>query len=336
MKFVIAWLCAFSVMAAEPTLLDRLEKSRNGDYIVFEANKTITLLAIRSRADESIVLEEISAPAVALKEKPPSWAEWVKHHAPGHTSWSMLEIDLKDREVLECYSFSKSAWISHAGKDNLLSMLLQLALKPIEPDKRRRIGPPPAEGEADHRGVWNPPLTVNGKALENALFDVFEASWPNDGTELSGQSVALYFDRSQHSPLPYWIQVETAHATASVRAIDSGKNLPALHRKFPRRTPQFAGAPVRTKEGIRLSIKSPKYYKDFDLFAVDVTSKEKEIHPIVHSLIVGEQDTINLDVPLEELNQTLQPDHKYTWLVVPAGHSESYIEFHKPFTWDSQ
>jgi hypothetical protein len=337
MKYILA-LCmvAASLVGGESSLLERLEKSRSGDYIVFEANKTITLLAIRSKMDPCLILEEISAPSDTLKIRPASWADWVKQHAPGHTSWSMMEINLKDREILECYSFSKSAWIPHAAKDNLLATLLQLPLNPVQTTQRRRIGPPPQEGETDRRGIWSPPLMVDGKAFENALFDVFEAIWPQDGSEMGGKNVSLYFDRQNHSPLPYWIQVDTSHATATVRAIDSGKNLPALHRKFPRRIPQFIGAPVRTKNGVRLSIKSPKYYKEFELFAVDVTSKDKEIHPIIHSLTQGSDDTISFDIPSDELDQALQPDHKYTWLVVPAGHSESYIEFQKPFSWNSQ
>jgi hypothetical protein len=335
---MLKWILSFSfaigaLFAADLPFLDRLEKAKTGDFIVLEANQTITLLAIRSINSQTLILEEISIPSSALKKRPDSWAAWVKKNAPGHTSWSMMEIDLKDRQVLECYSFSRSAWITLNAHESLLATLLQLPLKPLEAQARRKIGPPPQEGEADRRSIWNPPLVFAGEKLETALFDVFEAIWPQDGTELAGKTVSLYFDQASRSPLPYWIQVETAHATASVRAIDSGKNLPSPFRTLPRRIPEFVGTPQKTKTGLRLSIKSPKYYKDFELFAVDVTTREKQIHPIAHALISGDGEILTIDVDAEELNQVLQPDRKYTWLVVPAGHSESYTESHKPFTW---
>ena len=335
------WIICFSFLITSVFSLDfpflhRLEKAKSGDYIVLEANNTITLLAIRSVNSRTLVLEEITAPSQSLKNRPASWSAWVKNNAPGHTSWSMTEIDLRDKQVLECYSFSKSAWVTLSRQESLLATLLHLPLKPIRNDQRRKIGPPPRDGETDRRAPWNPPLIFNGQKLESALFEVFEAAWPQDGSELAGKNVSLYFDSASRSPLPYWIQVETNHATASVRAIDSGKNLISPFRTLPRRIPEFVGSPQKTKNGIRLSIKSPKYYKEFELFAVDVTEREKQLYPVTHSLISGEGELLTIDVDSAELNQVLQPNRKYTWLVVPAGHSESYTESYKPFTWTEQ
>ena len=50
----------------------------------------------------------------------------------------------------------------------------------------------------------------------------------------------------------------------------------------------------------------------------------------------GEGELVTLEVEEEALNQTLTPEHRYTWLVVPTGHSEAYTEFLKPFTWSDQ
>jgi hypothetical protein len=175
---------------------------------------------------------------------------------------------------------------------------------------------------------------VNGKKLDGIVFDAFEAKWPQDNTELSGKSVCLYFDRDEKVTLPCWIQVDNGEMAASLRAVDSGHKLPpSNHRSLPRRIPEFIGSPVKTKSGLRLSVKSPKYYKAFELFAVDITSKEKQIHLISHSLATGQGDILNLDIDTEELQLVLQPDHKYTWLIVPSGFSSSYSELAKPFLW---
>ena len=39
-----------------------------------------------------------------------------------------------------------------------------------------------------------------------------------------------------------------------------------------------------TENNLLLNLKSPKYYKEFELYAIDVTTKEKKIFPITHSL----------------------------------------------------
>jgi hypothetical protein len=333
------WLFAMSLFlvalnaaqsAVEFPLLHRLQKAHSGDFVVFESGKTITLIAIRSTNKQSIILEEITAPTP--KPKPENWVGWIQAKAPGHTSWSMIELDLTSKQVLECYSFNAHGWLN--SSNNFLASLLHLPLSVVDVKERRRIGPQPQEGEPDRRKIWNPPLIMNGKKIEGATFTAFEARWPQDGSELSDKTVNLYFDREGRSPLPCWIQVDTGEVSVSLRAIDSGHKLPAsIHRNMPRRIPEFVGAPVKTKNGLRLSVKSPKYYKSFELFAVDVTNKEKQIHLITHSLEQGQGDLLNLEIDSEELHQVLQPDHKYTWLLVPTGFSSSYTELQKPFLW---
>jgi len=331
------WFIALSLLTApmfggESPLLKRLEKAKLGDFIVFEANKTITLLVIRSLSSQSVVLEEISAPS--SKIKPGSWTSWVQSKAPGHTSWSMIEIDLINQRILECYSFNRNTWVPQSPQDSFLATLFHLSLVPVDPKERRKVGPAPQEGEADRRKTWNPPLIVDGKKVDHSTFDAYDATWPQDSSELSGKSLCLYFDREAKSPLPSWIQIDTGQITASVRAIDSGHRLPSSsHRSIPRRIPEFVGSPMKTKNGLRLSIKSPKYYKEFELFAIDVTTQEKQIHLISHSLGEGQGELLNLDINTEDLQQTLLPDHKYTWLLVPQGFSSSYSEMQKPFLW---
>lgn len=334
LKYFLSFgLLLSTAFSAEFPLLERLEKAKSGDFVVLEANKTITLLAIRSISEGSLILEEISAPSP--KHRPSSWTEWIQSRAPGHTSWSMMEIDLKERQILECYSFTRSAWLSQSPRDSFLATLLHLPLTPVPPERLRRIGPAPHDGEPDRRQIWQPSLFQDGKKIESASFKVFETSWPQDGSELAGKTICLYFDRAALSPLPCWIQIDTGHITASLRSIDSGHHLPpSPFRTLPRRSPEFIGTPIKTKNGgLRISIKSPKYYKEFELFAVDVTNKERQICPISHLLISREGELIDFDIEPEELRETLIPNHKYTWLIMPTNHSSSYSELTKPFTW---
>jgi len=130
--------------------------------------------------------------------------------------------------------------------------------------------------------------------------------------------------------------MEASYATASIRAIDSGKKLPSPFTFLPKRVPQFVGQPKKTKNGLRFSIKSPKYYRAFELFAIDVTGKEKQICPISHFLFEGENEILTIEINKELLNQTLELDHRYIWLLVPTGHTHSYTETIKPFIWSAQ
>ncbi len=333
-SWIIFFLLGSSLLfGADFHLKDRVQKAKNGDYIVAEANKMITVLAIRSIGPSTLILEEISAPTQNLKKLPASWPSWVREKAPGHTSWSMIEIDLRTGQVLECYSFSRSSWIQISRQESLFSTLLQLPLHPTPLDKQRKIGPPPVSDEPDRRKLWVPPLVFEGHKLENAHFDVFDTTWPSDGTELAGQAVSLYFDTEKRFPFPFWIQIETSHATAALRTIDAGSNLPSPYPQLPRRIPEFIGLPQKTEKGLRLSLKSPKYYREFQLFAVDITNRDKQIYPIIHSLIAGEEEFLSLEINQEELRQVLEPDHRYTWLLIPVGHTESYTESLKPFMW---
>ncbi len=325
-----------AVHAAPNVLKDRLKNAKIGDFFVAESNKMISILAIRSITPHSVILEEITIPSQSLNPRPTSWSDWIKKRAPGHTSWAMIEIDLQSHQLLEHYSFTRSAWMQLTSQDSLIPTLLGLPLAAVPETALRRIGPPPQEGEPDFRKIWKPPLVINGLPMANVEFSVYEANWPQDGSQLSGNKVSLYFDRSNHTPFPIWIQVDTSHATASLRVIDAGKSLPALHRGMPRRVPEFIGTPQKTESGMRLSLKSPKYYRSFELFAVDVTTREKQILPVTHSLIDGDGEILQIEIDQEELQTMLKPDHRYTWLLVPNGHSESYTESPKPFLWKAE
>lgn len=209
-----------------------LKTAHPGDYIVGESGKILTILHIRSITDDYLLLEEISAPLKNMHPRPASWSEWVKNKAPGHSSWSLMKIDLHNGQVASCYSFSKNAYIQVSQKESIFATLLNLPLQPVSKDKRRRIGPPPQDGENDFRKLWQPSLKFEGRPIENPRFKVFATNWPLDGSELEGKEITLYFDEETKIPLPIWIQVETAHAIGHFRTIDSGKKLQSPMRLF--------------------------------------------------------------------------------------------------------
>src|SRR5271157_5812237 len=151
MKHFVLIFCfiavTFNALASDSVFHERLKKVVVNDYIVTESNKMVNVLSVREANGQTLILEEISAPASALDPRPASWSSWVQARGPGHTSWSMIEIDLASHELIECYSFSRSAWVDLSAQDSLLSTLLNLPLKKIPASEERRIGPAPASGE---------------------------------------------------------------------------------------------------------------------------------------------------------------------------------------------
>lgn len=214
-------------MHANPTLQSFLSGGKSGDYIVAKVGKLYTLIHLRSMDANSLVIEEISG-----SEGQKSWADWVKNRAPGHSSWSILEIDLINGQIRDCFSFSKSSHLQISKNESIIATLLQLPLTRISDSNRRKIGPPPLDGEPDFRKIWNPKLIFNGKDHTSSHCDAYEAVWPNDGTDLEGHQVILYFDASHKVPFPCWIDIQTTHITGRFHVIDSGENLvsPAFKR----------------------------------------------------------------------------------------------------------
>jgi hypothetical protein len=43
-----------------------------------------------------------------------------------------------------------------------------------------------------------------------------------------------------------------------------------------------------------------------------------------------------MEIDKSELKNTLQPNHRYTWLIVPLGHCEYYTESTKAFLWKAE
>lgn len=210
-------------------LKKRLSKAEAGAFIVFEQGKTVTLLSIHEKKDEILVLEEISCPSSKLS-KISNWQSWVNEKAPGHTSWVMYKIDMQKAKILECFSFSRSSWIPMEGQEHFLTLLIKTPFQKVL--ERKKIGPPPMPGEVDHRSIWNPPFYHEGKK-RSLTFDAYEIEWPKDSSELSQKKITAYFDRSELTPFPVWVQISNDHMAVYAREIDSGKGLVSYYSGIP-------------------------------------------------------------------------------------------------------
>ena len=231
--FKIFLLCIITLMCSKGfsvTLKDKFEKAEAGDYIVTLENKTFSLLVIQNifymaNRDKIISLGEITIPQNNINSTAFSWKKWADENMPGKSSYNLYEIDLTNSTILRCYSFTKKCFFSSTDQDNFFTKLLTLPLEKLSDQQRKKIGAPPLDNDLDTRSLWNPSQVIDGVKQKKTNFDVYQTTWPKDGTDLSGKIIDIYFDKEGFSPFPYWIQVSNGNIDVMLKIIDSGKHM---------------------------------------------------------------------------------------------------------------
>lgn len=319
------------------SLHEKFTHAQAGDFIVTAQEGNYSLLFIRSITAEILLLEEISVPMHQIDLKKIDWKKWTAEKAPGHTSWTLYEIDRISGKLIECFSYSKNGWLYLDDTEQFLTRLLSLPLSTVSYTDRKKVGAQPNPQEEDHRASWNPPLTIEGKKIPKPNFDVFKTKWPEDGSRLSLCEIELYFAKDEPNfPFPYWLEVHSSHYAFKMRTIDSGHQLNSpMLGPMPHRSPQILGTTQKGNEFWKLSLKTPPYFQKFHLFVIDISGASKESIPLSFHTIPG---SINeeriLEIPTSELKQKLVCGHKYQWVIIPEQSSDIYVESEEIFTWN--
>jgi hypothetical protein len=318
------------------SMKSKLECASAGDYIVTEQDNNVSILIVRSANTQTLVLEEISLPADQGHKAQPSWKNWVEAKAPGHTCWMLYEIDLQNGELIECFSVSKNGWVALTSSEHFFARLASLPFYKVPDSQKRKIGPPPASGESDNRRIWNPPLMFEGKKIPKPLFDVWQGKWLKDDSQLSECKIELYFSQSQQNfPFPYWIEVYNGHYTFKVRVKDSGQGMRSpFIGPMPHRSPEFIGKAQHTGAGLILTLKTPAYFENFKLFAIDATGKAQPPIPIPFTLTsLNEKGLVQLEIAESSLVHELRTGHRYRWALIPENAPDAYAESEDLFQW---
>jgi len=323
-KLLLLFLLVNSFLFANFSLKERILKSSPGDYTLFLQGKTVSLLLIREQTDNLLLIEEISAPEYQLKNK--NLSEWVQKGAPGHTSWILYEIDLQKNELLESFSHSRNAWLLMNEEEHFLARLLSLKLTPVSYEDRKKIGPPPRDGERDHRSVWSPPLIIEGKRNPKPKALVYSTIWPKDHSPLANKKIDLYFSPDEKYPLPFWIQLSSGMGSTFAKALNMGKNLSSPSPKaVPRRYPEFTTGVERDEGGYYIEVKCPKYFQDFELVAL---TPNNQTITIPFSTLKNSKEHLELSLDLKELSEGLT----YQMMLLPKKNPEYFAELKNSFT----
>jgi len=204
-----------------------LAQAKEGDCFVFGHKKSFTLTRIALNENNILVLEEVSAP---LSWKPKKWQTWLLEGAPGHTSWTLTQIDLENTQVKKAYCFVRKSNLNFDESGSFLSTLMQLDFEELPLDKRKKVGISSGTDDLMPKATWQPPLP-KGASIPSKKFTAFRAQWPKDNSELSGQLIEIYLPEKDSkktallSYLPYWIEVRHAALKARIQTLFVGSQI---------------------------------------------------------------------------------------------------------------
>ena len=312
------------MLSARPMALsEQFARAEKGDYLVAYISKAYTLLHIFDRTADTVTIEEVTVPSRHIDASTIKWQEWLKGGAQNNSSWVMYEIELSTGRMLEYYSFTLDGWAAGVDSDSFLSTLLHLELEPLRPEDRRKIGPPPLPGELDRRKLWHPPAYFKGEKMDGVAFGVWRATWPNDGSELSGKTIETYLPEAEGpypTYFPYWIEVRGNVAKAKLRLKDTGIGMISPRDGLPLRPPQFAGRPRWVDGQLQFRLESPPYYSEFTLIACPVDGPWTATRDTNPTVTVEEDGTVVLSIPEASVSHWFEEGQRYRFTVNAKDH----------------
>lgn len=325
---ILVLLFALSPPAYSITLQEKFNTAKNGDFIVTSQQGHTSLLFIRSISNEVLILEEISIPEDLIDPKAIKWQEWLDQKAPGHTSWTLYEIDRKTGALIECFSLSKKGWLYLSRSEQFFAQLLSLPLSEVPREQRKKIGPAPGSFEEDRRALWSPPVVLNGKKIGKPSLEVWKARWPEDKSLLSLCEIELYFFKNSSAlSFPYWVEIKSPHYTFKIRSLDSGRDLRSpFEGGMPHRPPRFRGLSHKAETAWEIPVQAPLYNQKLRLFALSEENGVRSTTPLAFTLKPTEdQEHFFLHVEIAELRKQLQPGQRYQWVLTSDGNADFYI-----------
>lgn len=216
-------------------LRENLAYAQKGDFIVIAQGKTLNLLHIYAKSQNEITLEEISIPSSKVPKKDFSWKLWVQNGAVDCCSRVVYGINTMTGQMNYFYTLKQGQWYELSPQSNFMPSLLNLSFNYVPPSQRRRIGINfTAEGG---RTLWQPKMIVDGFTIEGVRFDAWRATWPKDGSDLSGKTIEVYLpEQGTGYPayFPYWLQISGVVGNAKIRIVDSGTQLTSSLPYYPR------------------------------------------------------------------------------------------------------
>lgn len=322
--FLFLFLLPVFLAAEELYLKNLMQTAEPGGYVITEQNKTFTFLHIHDKTTDALVIEEVTIPATSFARHRIGWKEWFERGGPGHTSWTMSQINLQTGKLEETFSFTHQGWLDLSDSNPFLTTLFNLSFHRIPEDQRRRVGLAPGYGKPDHRPIWHPRLIVEGQLIPNIPFSVWKGRWPSDGSDLARKLIEIYLPYGEAHPnlprfpiyFPYWLEVEGKIGSAKVRIVDSGTGASSPKGKLPLRPFSLIGEGQFLKEGLTFYLNAPSYYREFLILAEETTVFPSKTVSLPCEIFPYDKKTLTLQIPAEVLKAYLTPGETYRFLIM--------------------
>lgn len=286
-------------------------KARVGDFAIYQNNPDVTILSIAEKTIDSITISEITLPRKTYSNiKGRDLHTWVKQNAPGHSSWTVMEIDQKSLQVLSTYSISRKVHLNLHSTDTIIASLLSLNVKEMDKSKVPKIGPR-AASKKDMRPIWVPNMIVDSKKQTPQKVDVYTSTWPKDDSFLSSRVINLYI--LDDFAFPFWIQIEGAVGSKKMMAIDSGKNLPKPTISTPATPPEFITKLEKFSEDENYAflLKSNKKYDGYVVYVMEISKTNNTLLKIETTEEKLENSVKKFNIAKKILEENLIKGKKY-------------------------
>jgi len=287
-------------------------KANQGDYSIYQNGSSVTILNVFSKELPFITVEEITLPkSIYENVKGKDLHTWLANNAPGSTCWTLMEINLNTLEVTGSYCLSRKSHLSMNKEDTLIASLLNLDLTPVKEEEMSKIGPRRGE-KVDSRPLWKPSMFVGGKKKEPKKMDVYQSSWENDGSPLSGKEIQLYI--LNDFPFPYWIQLAGSIGSKKMISIDSGTNLISPAGKIPRVPPKFITKLVTSvddNESLTFTVQGDRTMSGLTPFLLEIDKGGEILIPIEAKCTPNEHGLFTFEMTKKSLHDSLTPMKKY-------------------------
>lgn len=314
-------------------LLSRFDDAKKGEYIVINRNGIYTLMYIHDINCEHLMMQEISISEQKFKPLKLNWKEWMAKGAPRHTSWLGYEINLNSGLISELYSFNRQTHLQTDKLESFITTLLNLDFKPMAEEKRRKIGPPPSDLSKDNRKFWSPPMKFEGEYISDAHFSSFQATWPEDGSELGGKNIEVFLlDPGQTYPsyLPYWLQIDNQLVSTKFRITDTGNNMEPYYKEIPRRPPSLTSYGLDKEGNLYIVAIISSHFQDVALLALEENQSIEEAVLLPFSRTTQADGSYSILVPKETLQEKLQAQKAYYFYLSPPKSPYLLVQTQNP------
>lgn len=202
------------------SLIDMINNSPAGSYIVFENNQTNIGIILKEKQKNKIILHEFCF-SKKISKNLFDWKKILNHENQDLNCFAKFETIIeKDFSRTTPIFYKKNKKISKAQILSFTSILNSLTFVPVSKDNIKMTKDP-----LNNPIPWKPLLIIEGKSINYSKCIAYEAYWPQDESPMSNKRIEVYFpiiSNDKFLNLPIWMEIDSSIGKIKVRSVDAG------------------------------------------------------------------------------------------------------------------